>query len=199
MQLLFEKYRRFVQLFQFPQGQVAEVDNWRSCFMRRLVSYCVLSLGLMLGTAHADMSKTYFGAGLSDGSVEDPFGGEKNLGTLSLNFGYKVHPLFGVELALGSASDDTGSMVSEPLVTFQAAMLRLGYQWDMVGIYALYGTAQMDIDQRFSDRDSGAAVGFGVNLFGNRTTSLNFNVLNLDDGAFKTTTIGFHHYFGGYR
>lgn len=167
--------------------------------MRRLFSYLVLSFGLMAGAAQADMSKIYFGGGFSDGAVANQFGGEKTVGNLSVNLGYRLHKFFGVELEAGSASDDTGSIVSDPLVTYQAAMLRAGYQWNQIGLYVLAGTAALDIDSQLIDSDGGNAVGFGINLFGNRTTSLNFHVINIDDGAFKATTIGFHHYFGGYH
>ena len=167
--------------------------------MRRLFSCLVLSLGLLAGAAQADMSKMYFGGGFSDASVSDTFGDDTTVGNLSLNLGYRLHTYFGLELEVGSGSDDSGSIVSDPLITYQAVMLRAGYQWNKVGLYVLAGTAMMDIDSQLIDSDSGNAIGFGINLFGSRNTSLNIHVLDLDDGAFKATTVGFHYYFGGYR
>jgi len=55
------------------------------------------------------------------------------------------------------------------------------------------------VDSQFNNSDAGNAIGFGINLFGNETTSLNFNFLDIDDGAFRTATIGFQYYFGGFR
>lgn len=167
--------------------------------MRRLLSGLVLSLGLLAGAAHADAAKIYLGAGLADGSVDITNGSEKSLGTISVTVGVQLHDLIGVELGVGAASDQSGSILSESLVNYQSAMLRLGYRWDRIGVYVLGGYAQLDIDSDYNDSDGGTAVGFGINLFGNETTALNLNVLDFDDGAFTTTTIGFQHYFGGFR
>ncbi|NND89384.1 MAG: outer membrane beta-barrel protein [Granulosicoccus sp.] len=167
--------------------------------MRRLLSGLVLSLGLLAGTAHADAAKLYFGAGFSDGTVDIANGSEKSLGTLSASVGLQLLDFVGVELAVGTASDQTGSVLSEPLVTYQAALLRLGYRWDRTGIYVLGGQARLDIDDTFNNSDAGNAFGFGINLFGNETTALNFHYLDFDDGAFSVASIGFQYYFGGFR
>ncbi len=167
--------------------------------MRRLLSYMVLGFSLLAGAAHADTSNIYVGGGFSDASIQDTFGAEKSLGNLSATIGYSFHPYFALELQVGSASDDTESIVSESLLTYQAAMLRIGYQWNRVGLYLLGGTAQFDIDSQITEEDTADVMGIGINLFGNRNTSLNLHVLSFADGMFRTTTIGFHHYFGGYR
>jgi len=159
----------------------------------------VLSLGLLAGTAHADVAKLYFGAGFSDGSVDITNGSDKSLGTISATVGLQLLDFVGVELEVGSASDQSGSILSEPLVTYQAVMLRLGYRWDRAGVYLLGGQARLDIDDQFNNSDAGNVFGFGINLFGNETTALNFHVLDFDDGAFSTATIGFQYYFGGFR
>jgi len=167
--------------------------------MRRLLSGLVLSLGLLAGAAHADAAKLYFGAGFADGSVDVTDGTHKSLGTLSATVGVQLLDFIGVELEVGAASDQAGSILSDTLVGFQSAMLRLGYRWNRVGVYALGGYARLDVDQDFNDSDGGTALGLGINLFGNETTALNLHVLDFDDGAFTTTTIGFQHYFGGFR
>jgi hypothetical protein len=167
--------------------------------MRRLLSCLVLSLGLLAGTAHADAAKMYVGAGFSDGNVDIANGSSKALGTVTASIGLQLLDFIGVEFQVGSASDQTGSILSEPLVTYQAAMLRLGYRWDRAGVYLLGGQARLDIDKKFNNSDAGNAIGFGINLFGNETTALNFHVLDFDDGAFTTATIGFQYYFGGFR
>lgn len=169
--------------------------------MKRLLGCLMLSLGLLAGTAHADsrVAKLYLGTGFSDGNVDVANGGDKALGTISVTVGLQLLDFIGLELALGSASDQTGSILSEPLVTYQAAMLRLGYRWDRAGVYLLAGQARLDIDDQFNNSDAGNAYGFGVNLFGNETTALNFNYMDFDDGAFSAATIGFQYYFGGFR
>ena len=73
-----------------------------------------------------------------------------------------------------------------------------GPRVEVVGGYDI-SKAGSDIDNDLNDSDSGNAYGFGINLFGNETTSLNLHVLDFDEGAFTTTTIGFQHYFGGFR
>ncbi len=167
--------------------------------MRKLLSSLALSLGLIAGTAQADIAKLYYGVGFSDGSVEVPGNGDRSLGTLTGTIGFQLLDFVGVELEVGAASDQVGSMLSEPLVQYQAALLRLGYRWDRAGIYVLGGQARLDIDSSLNNSDSGNAVGFGINLFGNEHTALNLHVLRMDEGAFTSATIGFQYYFGGFR
>ena len=167
--------------------------------MRRLLSCIVLSFGLLAGTAHADAAKLYFGAGIADGTVDIANGGEDSLGTLTATVGLQLLDFVGLEFEAGAGSDESDSILNDSLVSYQAVMLRLGYRWDRAGIYILGGQARMDIDNQFNNSDSGNVYGFGINLFGNETTALNFHVLNLDDGAFETATIGFQYFFGGFR
>jgi len=169
--------------------------------MRKVLGSLALSLGLMAGSAQAnDVAKMYFGAGFSDGSVEvGNTGDSKSLGTLSLTVGFQLLDFIGVELEAGSASDQVGSIISEPQASYQAALLRLGYRWDRAGVYLLAGQARLDFASEINTANSGNAVGFGVNLFGNDTTALNLHVLRLDGGTFTTATIGFQYYFGGFR
>lgn len=169
--------------------------------MRKLLGCVLLSFALVSGSAHAEgaPAKLYYGAGFSDGAVSISNGDDKSLGTVSAVVGLRFLDYLGLEVALGAGSDQSNSILSEPLVTYQAVLLRLGYRWDRAGIYLLGGQARLDIDSRFNNSDAGNAFGFGVNLFGNETTALNFTVLDFDDGAFSTATIGFQYYFGGFR
>lgn len=169
--------------------------------MRKLLGCLLLSLGLTAGSVHAQSgeAKLYYGAGFSDGSVSIANGNQKSLGTVSGVVGLQFLDYLSIELALGAGSDQTNSVLSDPLVSYQAVLLRLGYRWDRTGVYLLAGQARLDIDSRFNNSDAGNAFGLGINLFGNETTSLNFTVLDFDDGAFSTATIGFQYYFGGFR
>lgn len=167
--------------------------------MRKLLGVIALSFGLFTSHAQADVAKMYYGFSLSDGEVERTNAGEKSLGTLSGTLGFQLLDFVGLEIELGVASDESSSMVSDPLVSYQAALVRLGYRWDRIGAYVLGGQARLDIDDSINRTNSGTAVGFGVNFFGNETTSLNFHVLDIDSGTFTSASIGFQYYFGGFR
>jgi len=167
--------------------------------MRKLLGSLALCLGLFAGNAQAEVAKLYYGIGFSDGSVEVPGNSDRSLGTINATIGLQLLDFIGIELEVGAASDQVNSMLSEPLVQYQAAMPRLGYRWDRTGVYLLGGQARLDVDESLNPTDSGNAIGGGINLFGNETTALNFHVLRFDEGAFTTATIGFQYYFGGFR
>lgn len=165
--------------------------------MRKLMSCLVISLGLMAGVAQADVAKMYIGGGFSDGSAEVAGEEDMSLGTLSATLGFQLLDFVGIEFEIGAGSDQSDSVLSDSLVTYQAAMLRLGYRWDRTAVYLLGGQAHMDNDVNSSS--AGNVFGFGVNLFGNEHLAINFHALNIDDGAFTTATIGVQYYFGGFR
>lgn len=167
--------------------------------MRKLLGSLALSLGMLAGTAQADVAKLYYGFGFSDGSVEVPGNRDRSLGTANATIGLQLLDFIGIELEVGAASDQINSMISEPLIQYQSAMLRIGYRWDRAGVYLLGGQARLDIDESLNPTDSGNAFGGGINLFGNETTALNLHVLRFDEGAFTTATLGFQYYFGGFR
>ena len=168
--------------------------------MRKLVVGLIMGLSLMASQAHADVAKLYYGAGFSDGNVEISGGDDsRSLGTVNATIGLQLLDFIGVEVQVGNASDDTNSILTEPLVSYQAAMLRLGFRSGRFGAYVLGGHSMLDVDPSLNFADSGTALGFGINLFGNETTSLNVNFLRLDESAFTTATIGFQYYFGGFR
>lgn len=167
--------------------------------MRKHLGSLALCLGLFAGNAQAEVAKLYYGIGFSDGSVEVPGNSDRSLGTVNATIGLQLLDFIGIELEVGAASDQVNSMLSEPLVQYQSAMLRLGYRWDRTGVYLLGGQARLDVDSSLNPTDSGNAIGGGINLFGNETTALNLHVLRFDEGAFTTATIGFQYYFGGFR
>lgn len=172
--------------------------------MRKLLGGLTLGLSLLAGTAQADVTRLYYGIGIADGTVEYDEEGteeEKRLGTLNATLGLQLLDFIGLELEVGAASDQMDSLFSEPLVQYQAAMLKLGFRWDRVALYALGGRARFELDDELGEtgEDSYPVVGGGINLFGNETTSLNLHVLSFDEGAFTTATVGFQHYFGGFR
>jgi len=169
----------------------------------------VISLSGIWGTAHAagvggwftdrDLSQVYYGASLGDGSFEVDGTGSSSAAALTVTAGLGLIDFLGVEFQLGTASDDTQSILSDSQLVYGAAMLRLGLRFERVGVYALLGQALINSDSSLDFSTSGEALGVGINLFGNRTTALNFNFLRINDGAFTNASIGFQYYFGGFR
>lgn len=146
-----------------------------------------------------DLSKFYYGLGVADGSAEVNGADNLTLGSANATLGLNLVDLVGVEFQLGVASDDPQSVLSEAQVFYGAAMLRIGVRYGQVGVYGLLGQALLDTASTISFSRSSEALGIGINLFGNNTTSLNLHFLRLDDGAFTSASIGFQYYFGGYR
>ena len=172
--------------------------------MRKRFATAVLGavLGLGAAAATADAPAPYYGIGISDGNLDVPGDGTRSLGTLRPTLGVRLLPFLGLELEAGAGSDDTDSLLADPLVNYQALMARVGWRWDRVGVYALAGQARVDVESELGvAMDSGNAFGGGIDLFGNETTSLNLHVLRIGeaDENFTTATIGFQHYFGGFR
>ena len=167
--------------------------------MKKLLGGLVLSLSMMAGSAQAQApAKMYYGLGFADSSVEQLAGDDETMGTIQATLGFQLLDFVGVELEAGSASDQASSVLSDPVFTYQAAMLRLGYRWDRAGVYLLGGQARFDSDGGLSDSEN--VFGLGLNLFGNETTALNFHFLRFgDDGEVTTASIGFQYYFGGFR
>lgn len=151
------------------------------------------------GPTHADLTTLYYGLGVTDGSVRVPGNGSKSLGTITGTVGLQLREGLGVELEFGTASSDMGSILSAPSAQYQAALLRMGFRWDGREVYGLLGHALIDIDNNLNPTDAGNAIGFGVNLWGSRTTAINFHYLNLGGGTFNSASLGFQYFFGGYR
>jgi len=167
--------------------------------MSKLLGCLTFALALLASNVRAEAADLYFGIGVADGGVDVPNGPDRSLGTVNATLGLQLLGFLGLELELGAASDQTDSLLGEPLVSYQAAMLRLGHRWDRTGVYLLGGQARLEVDDSLNHTDAGLVFGAGLNLFGNETTALNVHVLDFDDGAFTTATIGFQYYFGGFR
>ena len=183
----------------------ADPDDGDPPQMIKLLAAAALAAGLWLGAAPASADALvpapvpYYGFGFSDGNLDVPGDGQRSLGTASATVGVRLLPILGLELEIGVASDDTDSILADPLVNYQALMARIGWRWDRFGAYGLVGQARLDIDEDLSPVESGNVFGAGLNFFGNETTALNLHVLRFGDEDFTTATIGFQHYFGGFR
>jgi len=182
---------------------LSSVGLWRVTenFMKKLLGILALSLGLFAGQAHADVAKMYYGLGFADGKLEMPNADKESLGTVNATLGFQLADFIGIEVSAGALSDQTSSIVSEPVVQYQAAMVRLGYRFDRAGFYIMGGQARIDVDYNGADGTAEGVnvVGGGINLFGSETTSLNLQFLSFDDGELTTASIGFQYYFGGFR
>ena len=134
----------------------------------------LISLGSIPGVASADLfggyfkdrdlSQLYYGVGVGDGNVEINGVGDRSMGALTGSLGFRLANLVGVELQLGSASDDTQSLFTESQITYGAAMLRVGMQIGRVGVYGLLGQALLDSSNRVNFSKSGDALGLGLSL-----------------------------------
>lgn len=153
---------------------------------------------MVASQASAETPKYFYSLGVGDGSITSNEV-ESSASELNAAFGLEYMKFFGVELRAGFSSDDTGSLITDSQLSYQALMLRLGYRWDRVGVYLLGGQAAIQAESELGIEDSGTATGIGINLFGSPTTALNLSHLNIDDGNFTTTNIGFQYFFGGYR
>ncbi|MEE9335057.1 MAG: outer membrane beta-barrel protein [Granulosicoccaceae bacterium] len=170
--------------------------------MKKLLGGLVLSLGMMAGSAQAAApAKMYYGFSVADSTVEGAAAvdADESMGTISGTLGFQLLDFIGIELEVGSSSDQASSVISDPVFTYQAGMIRLGYRWDRAGVYMLGGQARFDSDGSDGSADSENVVGFGLNLFGNETTALNVHFLRFGDGEITTAGIGFQYYFGGFR
>lgn len=176
----------------------------------RLYLLSMVLLGtLFSGSARADLlgnfletrdfSSLYYGLNFSDGSADVNGGSDESLGVLSGVLGLRLIDFLGVEVQVGSGSDDTQSLLSDSEVTFAAAMVRAGIQIHDVGIYGLVGQTFLDTSSRINFSRSGNALGLGLNLFGSKKLAVNFQYLRLGDGALSNASVGFQYYFGGYR
>ena len=159
-----------------------------------LIAGCLM----VASQASAETPKYFYSLGVGDGAITSN-NTESSAKEMNASFGLEYMKYFGVELRAGFSSDDTGSLITDSQLSYQALMLRLGYRWDRVGVYLLGGQAAIQASSELGFEDSGTATGISVNLFGSPTTALNLSHLNIDDGNFTTTNIGFQYFFGGYR
>lgn len=169
--------------------------------MRKFLGRLMLCLAMSFSanSVFADSSKFYYGAGVSQASIKVKDANSTSMSTVTGTFGLKFKEYLGLEFEIGSASDDTQSIISESQVSYGSVMLRVGRLFERVGVYGSFGHAYLDSDSKYEVDEFGYAMGFGVNIFGNATTSFNFHFLRLDEGGFTSATIGFQHYLGGFR
>jgi len=171
-----------------------------------LIAGLIAGLALTAGVAEADGPTVYIGSGFADSTLE--LGADDaSLGTISAKLGFQLGRFFALEADLGAMSDDSGSILSESVASYQAIMARFGITVDRTMVYVLAGQARQEIDRDtlFGDGSGGTSnetvnvLGAGVNLFGNERTGINFELRYFGDGDLTSAHIGLQHYFGGFR
>ncbi len=163
-----------------------------------LLSLLLIMSGITM-PAMAQESNVYYGLGFTDGSIQVPGNGSRSLGTVAATVGTQLTDRIGLELAFGAGSDDPGSIFSEPLIQYQAGLVRLSHGWSNKEVYFLFGHARLDVDSRLNPVNGGNAWGLGINLFGSKNTAINAHVLNMGSGALTSAGIGIQYFVGGVR
>lgn len=159
----------------------------------------VLMLSGIFTPVLAQESNVYYSFGVTDGSVQVPGNSSRSLGTVAMSVGTQLTDRIGLELAFGTGSDDPSSMFSEPLIQYQAGLLRFSHGWANKEVYLLLGHARLDIDSRLNPINGGNAWGIGINLFGSPNIAINAHVLNMGSGALTSAGIGIQYFVGGVR
>ncbi len=182
--------------------------------MKRTVASTAVALLLACGAADAntfdylrdfnpredfDRANFYYGLQVANGDIEDVDGAGNNIGSLIGTLGFFFKWGISLEARLGLGSDQPTSMFRDPVTSYTSGMLRYHYTWnDNLMAYVSAGMG-IRLHSDFVDADStaGIAAAFGLNLFGNKNTAINFEYLYLGGSEASTSAgIGFHHYLG---
>ncbi len=145
-------------------------------------------------------SNFYMGLLISNSDIDGETGAGQDMSMVNATFGYAFPRGISVEGRLGVGSDEAESMLQDPVSNYAAGMLRYHYTWNnkIMAYAAVGGAARIHSSVVEADtRQSGAAVAFGMNLFGSDQTALNIEYFYMGgEQATKSVGIGFHHYFG---
>lgn len=167
--------------------------------MNKWLFMLILMMSGISAPAVAQQSNIYYGIGINDTSLEVPGNSSQSLAAIGASIGTQLTDRIGLELALGTGSDDPSSLFSAPPVQYQAALVRFSHAWANKEVYLLLGHARLDIDSSFNPTRGGNAWGIGINLFGSKHTAINAQVLTLGAGAVTSAGIGIQYFVGGLR
>ena len=163
-----------------------------------LIALILLMSGISMPLV-AQESNIYYGVGIDDANLEVPGNSSQSFGTLAASVGYQLSDRIGLELALGTGTDDPSSLFSGAPLQYQAALVRFSHAWANKEVYFVAGHARLDIDSGLNPINGGNAWGFGINLFGSKSTAINAHVLTLGAGAVTSAGIGIQYFVGGLR
>lgn len=148
-----------------------------------------------------DWNKTdlYMGFIFSNSDISGETGIGQDMSVYNATLGYMLPKGFGVEARIGAGSDQTKSLLQDPLSNYAAGMLRYHYTWnsDLMAYAAAGGAIRTHSDLLdVKETQAGAAFAIGVNLFGSDNTAINIEYLYMGgEQATKSIGIGFQHYF----
>lgn len=146
-----------------------------------------------------DKRNFYFGVQAGAAEIDGVGDADDDVSTLTGTVGFFYKWGISLEGRFAIGSDQGTSLLSEPVSTYTAGMLRYHYTWnEKIMAYASAGAGirvhSSDVE---ADNSAGLAAALGLNLFGNKTTAL--NVEYTYQGGSDTVGfvgIGFQHYFG---
>lgn len=167
--------------------------------MNKWLLVLVLMMSGFSSSVMAQASNIYYGIGINDASLEVPGNSSQSMAALAVSIGTQVTDRIGLELALGTGSDDPSSLFSSPPIQYQAALVRFSHAWANKEVYLLLGHARLDIASGLNPINGGNAWGIGINLFGSKNLAINGQVLTLGAGAVTSAGIGIQYFVGGLR
>lgn len=163
----------------------------------------------MMGNAEAgtldflhDWNKSdfYLGVLISNSDISGETGIGEDMGMVNATFGYVFPKGISLEARLGFGSDQSDSLLQDPVTSYTAAMFRYHYTWrNNIMAYAAVGTSLRTHSDavEVNDIQAGGAYAFGLNLFGSDDVAVNIEYLYMGGPeALSSIGIGFHRYFG---
>jgi len=167
--------------------------------MNKWLFVLILMMSGMASPAVAQSSNIYYGLGINEANLEVPGNSSQSVTGLSASVGTQLTDRIGIELALGTGSDDPESLFSSAPVQYQAGLLRFSHAWSNKEVYLLLGHARLDIASDLNPIRGGNAWGIGLNLFGSKHTAINAQILSFGAGTVTSAGIGIQYFVGGLR
>ena len=167
--------------------------------MNKWLFVLILFMSGISSSAMAQTSNIYYGLGINDANLEVPGNSSQSMAALGVSIGTQLTDRIGLELALGTGSDDPSSLFSEPPIQYQAGLVRFSHAWSNKEVYLLLGHARLDIASGLNPIRGGNAWGLGLNLFGSKHTAINAQILSFGAGAVTSAGIGIQYFIGGLR
>lgn len=141
----------------------------------------------------------YMGLLVSNSDISGQSGLGQDMNVYGATLGVMLPKGFAIEGRFGVGSDQTESLLQDPLSNYFAGMLRYHYTWNSnLMVYAGAGAAVRTHNELLNveETQAGAAFAVGLNLFGSDNTAINIEYLHMaGDQATNSIGIGFQHYF----
>ncbi len=165
----------------------------------RIGTAIALSFLLLAGPVWGgEASRQYFGFSGSDAQFVPQTGAKEDAGNVNAKLGYFVNQYMAVELHMGMVVTADSNSVDDPSLGYVSPLLRFNLPYERVNLYSLFGLASVrgKFPGNFDDSYSDIAFGFGMELYGSRTTALTLEYMRYGvDDSYKTFGLGIVHYF----